>query len=59
MNNEHYESLQKKIVNKIKDSFILRKKSNKMLELAKTAVEVAIKYGEEKAMDILVEKVNG
>ena len=45
------------IADKIQESFALRKKSVKLLELAKTAVEVAIEQGEEKAMMLLEEMV--
>ncbi len=37
----------------IEKSFALRNESNRLLELAKTAVEIAIEQGENKAMEIL------
>lgn len=48
---------QNEIADKIQESFALRKKSAELLELAKTAVEVAIEQGEEKAMMLLEEMV--
>lgn len=44
---------QLEISDKIQESFALRKKSAELLELAKTAVEVAIEQGEEKALVML------
>lgn len=44
---------QLEIATKIQESFVLRKKSIKILELAKAAVEVAIEQGEDKAMAML------
>lgn len=41
------------ISEKIKESFALRRKSEELLELAKTAVEVAIEQGEDVAMKML------
>ena len=46
-------NIQLEIATKIQESFALRKKSFELLELAKTAVEVAIEQGENKAMDML------
>lgn len=46
---------QQEIAEKIQQSFALRKKSAELLELAKTAVEVAIEQGEEKALAMLEE----
>ena len=43
------------IAEKVKESFALRKKSTELLELAKTAVEVAIEQGEDKAIAMLKE----
>lgn len=40
----------------IEKSFALRNESNRLLELAKTAVEVAIEQGEDKAMELLTNK---
>lgn len=40
----------------IEKSFALRNESNRLLELAKTAVEVAIEQGEDKAMELLTTK---
>lgn len=45
--------LQKQIAEKIKESFALRAESKHLLELAKTAVEVAIEQGEEKGLELL------
>ncbi len=45
--------IQLEIAKKIKESFALRKKSIELLELAKTAVEVAIEQGEDNAMVLL------
>ena len=45
--------LQKQIVAKIQESFALRAESQRLLELAKTAVEVAIEQGEEEALKLL------
>lgn len=46
---------QLEISDKLQESFALRKKSAELLELAKTAVEVAIEQGEEKALAMLEE----
>ena len=40
----------------IEKSFALRNESNRLLELAKTAVEIAIEQGEDKAMELLTNK---
>ena len=45
--------IQQEITDKVRESFMLRKKSLRLLELAKTAVEVAIEQGEDKVMEIL------
>ncbi|MFR5047727.1 MAG: N-6 DNA methylase [Faecalispora sporosphaeroides] len=52
-------SEQRIISTKIQESFSLRKKSVKLLEIAKTAVEVAIEQGEDKAIMLLEELYNG
>lgn len=44
---------QQEITNKIRDSFKLREESERLLNLAKTAVEVAIEQGEDKALELL------
>lgn len=41
------------IAEKVQESFALRKECARLLELAKTAVEVAIEQGEDKAMELL------
>ena len=43
-------SSQQKIAAKVRESFALRAESQRLLDLAKHAVETAIKQGEEKAM---------
>ena len=48
-------SSQQKIAAKVRESFALRAKSQRLLDLAKHAVEVAIEQGEEKAMEVLGE----
>lgn len=45
--------IQKEIAYKVNESFALRSESKRLLELAKTAVEVAIEQGEEKALVLL------
>lgn len=45
-----------KIVNNVQESFTLRGDAKKLLECAKTAVEVAIEFGEEKAIEWLNEE---
>lgn len=45
--------IQQEITDKVRESFALRKESMRLLELAKTAVEVAIEQGENKAIEIL------
>ena len=45
--------VQQEITNKIRDSFMLRGESERLLNLAKAAVEIAIEQGEDKAMDLL------
>lgn len=44
---------QSEIANKVRESFVLRKESQRLLELAKTAVETAIEQGEDVALNIL------
>lgn len=44
------------IAEKVQESFALRKECARLLELAKTAVEVAIEQGEDKAMELLTNK---
>lgn len=48
--------VQVQITEKVQESFALRKESVRLLELAKTAVEVAIEQGEDKAMELLTIK---
>ena len=48
-------SSQQKIAAKVRESFALRAESQRLLDLAKHAVEVAIERGEEKAMEVLGE----
>ena len=45
--------IQQQIVDKVHESFALRKKSKHLLDLAKTAVEIAIEQGEQKALELL------
>lgn len=45
--------IQQKITNKVKESFALRRESKRLLNLAKTAVEIAIERGENLAMELL------
>lgn len=47
--------VQVQITEKVQESFALRKESIRLLELAKTAVEVAIEQGEDKAMELLTQ----
>lgn len=47
------EIIQKQIEAKIKQSFILKKQSKQLLELAKRAVEVAIEESEQSAMELI------
>lgn len=49
-------SIQEQITSLVEESFSLKSESERLLELAKTAVEMAIEEGEEKAMDYV--KVN-
>lgn len=49
--------VQVQITEKVKESFALRKKSVRLLELAKTAVELAIEQGEDKAMELLTQNM--
>lgn len=48
--------VQEQITEMVQESFALRKESKRLLELAKTAVEIAIEQGEEKAMNFLIIK---
>lgn len=50
------ESTQKHIASKVLESFALRHQSERLLEYAKRAVEIAIEQGEEKALFWLKEK---
>ena len=45
--------IQQEITNKVKESFALRRESKHLLNLAKTAVEIAIEKGENLAMELL------
>ena len=45
--------IQQEITNKVKESFALRRESKRLLNLAKTAVEIAIEQGESAAMELL------
>ena len=49
-------SIQREISEKIQESFALRRKSKKLLEYAKKAVEIAIEQGEDVALEWLKEK---
>ena len=49
--------VQVQITEKVQESFALRKESIRLLELAKTAVEVAIEQGEDKAMELLTQNM--
>lgn len=49
--------VQIQITEKVQESFALRKESKRLLELAKTAVEVAIEQGEDKAMELLTQNM--
>ena len=49
------EDIQKQITKNIRESFALRARSQQLLELAKTAVEIAIEQGEDKAMELLTQ----
>ena len=46
-------SSQQKMIAKVRESFALRAESNRLLDLAKHAVETAIEQGDEKAMDMI------
>lgn len=50
------DDIQKQITENIRESFALRARSQQLLELAKTAVEIAIEQGEDKAMELLTAK---
>lgn len=52
------EDIQKQITEKIQESFALRAESKRLLELAKTAVEVAIEHGEARGLDLLNNNIN-
>ncbi len=45
--------IQQEITNKVNESFALRRESKRLLNLAKTAVEIAIERGENLAMELL------
>lgn len=45
------------IAEKVQESFALRKECARLLELAKTAVEVAIEQGEDRAMELLTQNM--
>lgn len=45
--------IQTQIAEKIQERFALKAESKRLLDLAKTAVETAIEYGEEKALELL------
>lgn len=45
--------VQKVLAAKVRESFVLRAESKRLLDLAKHAVEVAIEQGEERAMDMI------
>lgn len=47
------QEIQQEITNKVQESFALRKESHRLLNLAKTAVEVAIEQGETAAMEFI------
>lgn len=47
------DDIQKQITENIRESFALRARSQQLLEQAKTAVEIAIEQGEDKAMELL------
>ena len=47
------QNIQQQISDKIEESFRLKKQSEQLLELAKTAVEMAIEVDEEKAMEFI------
>lgn len=47
------ENIQESIVSKVQQSFTLKTKSKQLLDLAKTAVEIAIEQGEEQAIKLL------
>lgn len=48
--------IQQEITDKVRESFMLRKECLQLLELAKTAVEVAIEQGEDMAIKLLSER---
>lgn len=47
------QEIQQEITNKVKESFALRRESKRLLNLAKTAVEIAIEQGENAALRLL------
>lgn len=49
--------VQEQITEKVQESFVLRKESVRLLELAKQAVEVAIEQGEDKAIELLTQNM--
>ena len=48
---------QQEITNKIRDSFKLRRESERLLNLAKAAVEIAIEQNEDKAVELLNQSI--
>ena len=50
--------IQEKIAEKIEKSFALKKESERLLEVAKQAVEMAIEEGEERAMGLIEKEIN-
>jgi hypothetical protein len=52
------QNIQNGIATKVQESFALRKKSEQLLESAKTAVEMAIEQGEDEAVKFLKETAN-
>lgn len=51
------QEVQQEITNKVRESFALRRKSKRLLNLAKTAVETAIEQGENEALELLEYKL--
>ena len=51
------DNIQKQITENIRESFALRARSQQLLELAKTAVEIAIEQGEDRAMELLTQNM--
>lgn len=52
------ETVQRRIAERVQESFALRRKSKELLEYAKQAVEMAIEQGEASALDWLKERVD-